>query len=148
MEVLQIDQEARLITKRSKAEDPGLISFSDDDLADVSIPHSDALVITLRIANYDIKRVLIDIGSSANILFMQPYLKMGPKPSSLEPMRDPLIAFNGSQAIPAGRINLPMQVGEETVMTECIVMHFPSPYNAIMGRTWLGEMKAIPSTYH
>lgn len=37
-----------------------VISFSDSDLRDVQLPHSDPLVITLRIGNFDVKRVLID----------------------------------------------------------------------------------------
>ncbi|KAK1262851.1 hypothetical protein QJS04_geneDACA008540 [Acorus gramineus] len=114
----------------------------------LSVPHSNALVITLRIANYNVKQILVDTGSLADILFMQPYLKMGLKPSSLEPMRDPLIAFNGSQAVLAGWITLPVRAGEETILTEFIVMDLPSPYNAILGHTWLGPMNAIPSTYH
>jgi hypothetical protein len=38
----------------------GTISFSDSDLHDVQLPHNDPLVITLRIGNYDVKRVLVD----------------------------------------------------------------------------------------
>ena len=37
-----------------------MISFSDSDLKDVQLPHNDPLVITLRIGNYDVQRVLID----------------------------------------------------------------------------------------
>ena len=37
-----------------------IISFSDSDLKDVQLPHNDPLVITLRIGNYDIQRVLIN----------------------------------------------------------------------------------------
>uniref|UniRef100_A0A2N9IBS0 Integrase catalytic domain-containing protein n=1 Tax=Fagus sylvatica TaxID=28930 RepID=A0A2N9IBS0_FAGSY len=43
----------------------GTISFSDSDLHDVQLPHNDPLVITLRIGNYDVKRVLVDEGSFA-----------------------------------------------------------------------------------
>jgi hypothetical protein len=37
-----------------------VISFSDSDLKDVQLPHNDPLVVTLRIANYDVQRVLIN----------------------------------------------------------------------------------------
>jgi hypothetical protein len=36
------------------------ISFSNSDLKDVQLPHNDPLVITLRIGNYDVQRILID----------------------------------------------------------------------------------------
>uniref|UniRef100_A0A2N9H8G2 Retrotransposon gag domain-containing protein n=1 Tax=Fagus sylvatica TaxID=28930 RepID=A0A2N9H8G2_FAGSY len=45
----------------------GTISFSDSDLHDVQLPHNDPLVITLRIGNYDVKRVLVDQGSFAEV---------------------------------------------------------------------------------
>ena len=47
----------------------GTISFSDSDLHDVQLPHNDPLVITLRIGNYDVKRVLVDQGSFAEVMY-------------------------------------------------------------------------------
>ena len=45
------------------------ISVSDGDLKDVQLPHSDLLVITLCIGNYDVKRVLVDQGSFAEVMY-------------------------------------------------------------------------------
>ena len=36
------------------------LSFTDEDKVGTLQPHDDALVITLRISGYDVKRVLID----------------------------------------------------------------------------------------
>ena len=47
----------------------GTISFSDSDLHDVQLPHNNPLVITLRIGNYDVKRVLVDQGSFAEVMY-------------------------------------------------------------------------------
>ncbi|XP_059636809.1 uncharacterized protein LOC132278918 [Cornus florida] len=44
------------------------IGFGNGDLSRVQLPHEDPLVISLLMANYMIKRVLIDPGSSANII--------------------------------------------------------------------------------
>jgi hypothetical protein len=46
-----------------------VIGFLDEDYAGVSIPHTDALVVTLAIANHKIHRIQVDNGSSANILY-------------------------------------------------------------------------------
>ncbi|KAL2474432.1 Integrase catalytic domain-containing protein [Abeliophyllum distichum] len=43
------------------------ITFNDEDLEGVSFPHDDALVITDDIANFDVKHVLVDIGSTVNV---------------------------------------------------------------------------------
>ena len=45
------------------------ITFTDEDAAIIHHPHDDAIVITLLIADYSTRRVLVDNGSSANILY-------------------------------------------------------------------------------
>ncbi|KAK3018327.1 hypothetical protein RJ639_002982 [Escallonia herrerae] len=45
------------------------ITFSDEDSQDIKTPHDDPLVITVRAGNFDVKRVLIDNGSSAESYF-------------------------------------------------------------------------------
>ena len=49
--------------------DEEAISFTDEDVGRVYHPHDDAIVITLLIAEYTTRRVLIDNGSSADILY-------------------------------------------------------------------------------
>ncbi|XP_022861322.1 uncharacterized protein LOC111381740 [Olea europaea var. sylvestris] len=44
------------------------ITFGMKDLEGVSFPHDDALVISAIVANFEVKRILIDNGSAANIL--------------------------------------------------------------------------------
>ena len=46
-----------------------VISFSDSDLKDVQLPHNDPLVVTLRIGNYDVQRVLIDQRSFVEVMY-------------------------------------------------------------------------------
>ena len=43
---------------------------------------------------------------------------------------------------------LPVQAGPVTLKVQFSVVEDFSPFNAILGRTWLHYMKAIPSTYH
>ena len=50
-------------------EDELAITFKDKDARRLHHPHDDAIVITLTIANYTTRRVLIDNGSLANILY-------------------------------------------------------------------------------
>ena len=46
--------------KRAKVERPLVMGFSDEDKVGTIQPHDDALVITLRIGGYDVKRVMVD----------------------------------------------------------------------------------------
>ena len=43
---------------------------------------------------------------------------------------------------------LSVQVGPVALNVQFLVVGDLSPFNAILGRTWLHYMKAIPSTYH
>ena len=47
-----------------------------------------------------------------------------------------------------GSVTLPVRAGRVTKDVEFLVTDVPSAYNAIMGRTWMHRMGAIPSTYH
>ena len=49
--------------------DEPTISFTDEEVERIHHPHDDAIVITLLIADYTTRRVLVDNGSSSNILY-------------------------------------------------------------------------------
>ena len=59
-----------------------------------------------------------------------------------------LYGFNGSTTLTVGDIDLSVKSGPVTQQVLFLVVKDLGPYNAIVGRTWLHTMKAIPSTYH
>ena len=59
--------------KRARLERPLVLGFSDEDKIGTIQPHNDALVITLRIGRYDVKRVIMDQGSVAEIMYPDLY---------------------------------------------------------------------------
>ena len=59
--------------KRARLERPLVLGFSDEDKIGTIQPHDDALVITLRIRGYDVKRVMVDQGSAAEIMYPDLY---------------------------------------------------------------------------
>ena len=54
--------------KRARASPTPLIGFSNEDKLGTLQPHDDALVVTLRIGGYDVKRVLVDQGSTIDYI--------------------------------------------------------------------------------
>uniref|UniRef100_A0A2N9F8Q6 Reverse transcriptase domain-containing protein n=1 Tax=Fagus sylvatica TaxID=28930 RepID=A0A2N9F8Q6_FAGSY len=70
-----------------------VVSFSDEDLADVQMLHNDPLVITLRFGNYDVQRVLVDQGSFAEIMYKGLYEKLGLKEADLANFTTPVFGF-------------------------------------------------------
>ncbi|XP_031286832.1 uncharacterized protein LOC116145514 [Pistacia vera] len=61
----------------SRSHSHQVIQFEDDEQATMAAPHHDALVVFLQIANILVKRVFVDGGSSANILFLEAVKVMG-----------------------------------------------------------------------
>ncbi|GAV92405.1 hypothetical protein CFOL_v3_35784, partial [Cephalotus follicularis] len=100
--------------------DEEVISFSEADYEGVRLPHDDPVVVTLLVELFTMKRILIDNGSSADILYKHAFDQLRIPADQLKPVKTPLIGFADT----------------------------PSPYNAIIGRPGLNFMEAIVSTRH
>ena len=77
--------------------DDQVISFSEDDARNIHHPHDDALVVTLTIAGLLTRRVLIDNGSSADIIYLPAYQQMKIDNEQLKPIDIPLVGFTGDK---------------------------------------------------
>ena len=75
-------------------------------------PQCDALVIKAMIANNNVHRMLVDNGSSVDILYFQAFKKMGLKVNDLKPSPNLVYIFTGDFVVPLGVISLPMTLGE------------------------------------
>nr|XP_023895328.1 uncharacterized protein LOC112007242 [Quercus suber] len=91
------------------------LTFSEEDKDGTTQPHDDALVITLRIGDYDVKKVMVDGGSAAEVMYPDLYKGLGLKPEDLSPYSSLLMSFYGKLVIPEGVIRLPIQTGLEVV---------------------------------
>ena len=65
------------------------MTFSDRDLARIYYPHNDALVVTLRVKDYDVKRILIDQGSSCEIMYYETFKQLKLEDKDLAPAVSP-----------------------------------------------------------
>ncbi|RVW70506.1 hypothetical protein CK203_056143 [Vitis vinifera] len=87
-------------------------------------------------------------GSSADLVQASVIGHMGHSLAGLENPGRILSGFNGSSTTSLGDIILPVRAGPVTLNVQFSVVQELSPFNVILGRTWLHYMKAIPSTYH
>lgn len=85
-------------------------------------PHEDALLISPRISNANVIRVIIDTSISVEILFALAFHKMNLKNSDLEPCSSPLVGFNGQATLALGKIKLPVSLGIVIVMVNFLVV--------------------------
>ena len=137
---------------RTNSMDESAISFTDEDAERIHHPHDDAIVITLLIADYTTRRVLVDNGSSTDILYYPAFQQMRLGRDQLHPVCSPLIGFGGMKVQLVGTIALPVVVRsypqQITREVNFLVVDYSSSYNAIIGRPTLNSWKAITSTYH
>ena len=128
------------------------ITFSDADLEGCQHPHDDPLVVRTIVANTTVHRVLVDNGSSADIIFASAFDKMGIGREKLEPVSTHLRGFSGERVLPLGSIQLVLTLGEPprqaTTTARFLIVDAPSAYNMLLGRPSLNAIKAIPSAYH
>ena len=128
------------------------ITFSDLDPEGCQHPHDDPLVIRAVVANKTIHRVLVDNGSSADIIFTSAFDKMGIIREKLEPVNTHLRGFSREKVMPLGSIQLVLTLGDPpcqaTMAVRFLVVDALSAYNMLLGRPSLNAIKAIPFAYH
>ena len=79
-----------------------VMGFSDEDKIGTIQPYDDALVITLRIGGYDVKRVMVDQGNAAEIMYPDLYKELSLKAEDLTPYSSPLVSFEGKVIVQKG----------------------------------------------
>ncbi|XP_011100179.1 uncharacterized protein LOC105178414 [Sesamum indicum] len=130
---------------------PGIV-FGDRDAGEGIGTDNDPMVIKIDIANFTILKVLMDNGSSTDIIFKDVLSKMGLDNIKIEPAGTPLIGFGGGEVASLGTVDLPASLGEEptrkTLMVKFLVVDMPFAYNVILGRPGLNSSRAVVSTYH
>uniref|UniRef100_A0A2N9I521 Uncharacterized protein n=1 Tax=Fagus sylvatica TaxID=28930 RepID=A0A2N9I521_FAGSY len=147
-EVFQVQDSAQMAPTPLRKESVEEIIFNNQDFEGVQLPHSDALVITLRIGEYDVKRILIDPSSSVEIMYESLSKGLGLGKKDLSRTEGPLNCFSGETVIPSGKVTINVRAGTVSSPTEFFVLNAFSPYNAILGRPWLHRIGAVPSTLH
>ena len=105
-------------------------------------------MIAARISGFLVKRVMIDQGSGADVMYPDLFKGLELKNQDLAKYDSPLVSFNGRVVILQGQISLPVSMEGKEVMVTFIVVNSFSPYTAILGRPWIHAMRAIPSTLH
>ena len=79
------------------------IAFNDNDLEGTIQPHDDALVVTTIINGFIVKRVMVDQGSKADVMYPNLFKRLGLKNEDLSKYNMPLVRFDGQIAIPKGQ---------------------------------------------
>ena len=97
-------------------------------------------------------RMLVNNGSSTDILYYPAFQQMGIDRTRLIPTNAPLVGFRGTKVHSLGAITLLVMVGDYlqqiTKDVTFLVVDCSSTYNDILRRPTLNSWKAATSTYH
>ena len=87
------------------------VAFIDEDLIGVQNANNEPIVVSMTISKHPVKRILIDSGSSIDVLFYDTFVRMNLPQGELKPIMSPLVAFNGESVNVEGEITHPVIVG-------------------------------------
>ncbi|KAI3458735.1 hypothetical protein Pfo_015398 [Paulownia fortunei] len=87
------------------------LTFGESDLEGRREQHNNALVISATLSNFWVKKILVDSGSSADIIFYDAFLKLGINNAQLSLMNNPLTGFGGEVVEALGEVALPFSLG-------------------------------------
>ncbi|XP_070020303.1 uncharacterized protein [Nicotiana sylvestris] len=123
------------------------ITFIEEVADGLLLPQNDALVVSLNMLDFKIRCVLVDLRSSVNII-QWIVLEQAKLTGSIITATNLLVGFNLTSVMTWGDILPLMNTEGVRKLTLFEVVNGDMGYNIILGRPWLHEIKAMPSTYY
>ncbi|XP_014511822.1 uncharacterized protein LOC106770532 [Vigna radiata var. radiata] len=126
------------------------ITFTDEDFHAPDPEQDDPMVITVEIARYEVSKVLVDQGSSVNILYWKTFQQMDISEDLIVPFGEQLVGFAGERVDTRGYLDLRIRLGtsrsSEERKVRFLLVEANTSYNALLGRPCLNTFGAIVST--
>lgn len=124
------------------------LGFNDDDLPPEGRNHNKALHISIECVDIVLSRVLVDTGSSLNVLPKNSLSKMTIEGLLMKPSSLIVREFDGSRKIVIGEVYLPMKIGPHIFFIIFYVMDIYPAYNCLLGCPWIHSDGVVASTLH
>ncbi|XP_068461695.1 uncharacterized protein [Phaseolus vulgaris] len=128
------------------------ITFTDDDFTAIDPSQDDPMVITVEIDKFAIAKVLVDQGSSVDILYWETFKKMKIPEAEIQPYNEQIVGFSGERVDKRGFIDLYTTFGDDylskTINIRYLLVNANTSYNILLGRPSINRLKAIVSTPH
>ena len=110
--------------------------------------HRRPLYLATCINQIVIKRALVDMGASVNLIPLNTLQAAGIPESKIEGCPMKVIGFEGRDEYTASQIQLWLKVGLIASLARFHVVKIKVSYHILLGRPWLHKHHLIPSTYH
>ncbi|XP_056697830.1 uncharacterized protein [Spinacia oleracea] len=127
------------------------VEICEADRGKIATPHDDPLVIELKVANLKVRSILVDTGSSSDIISPACLNRLEHDPKTIEKIHYPIIGFGGGIIHPQGIITLPLRVGgrhqRRNLNARFLIVKDLLAYNIILGRPTLNQAKEVVVTH-
>ena len=124
------------------------ISYSDKDLTKKGKHHNDPLHITVNAMGKRIPMVLIHDGSSLNMCPLKIASCLGLRIEDFVPTNQHLRAYDNSRREVLGIVTLELTIGMMIKKVEFQVLNIASCFNMLLGRPWIHDTEAVPSSLY
>jgi hypothetical protein len=130
------------------AKQAACINFTDDDLLMGTVDHNRPLYITGNCGGQKIGRILVDAGSSINIMPLKTLKTITLDVKNLSDEKVIIHGFNQNSQKALEAISLNLQCESLKAPTKFYVIDVETSYRALLGRPWLHSNQVITSTLH
>ena len=110
------------------------LGFSDAELTPKGRKHNDALHVSVECRGTTLAHVLVDTGSSLNVLPKKALDRLDCEGLTLKPSNIVVRAFDGSKRMVHGEVDIPIKVGTEVFNSTFYVMDIHPSYSCFLGR--------------
>ena len=124
------------------------LTFTDEEILTKRRGHNKALHVSIKCLDHVIAHVLIDNGSSLNVM---PKATLGKLPCEgihMKPSTMIVRAFDGSKREVMEEVELRIQIGPCVFQITFQVMDILLAYSCLLGRPWIHSTGVVPSTLH
>ena len=124
------------------------ILFNDDEIPPNDRGSTKALHITTKVRDCTLPKVLIDNGSSLNVMPLSTLMRLPVDRSYIKHTHTVVRAFDGTRREVTEEIKIEMQIGPCVFNVEFQVIDISSFYNCLLRRPWIYIAGDVPSTLH
>ncbi|GAU40821.1 hypothetical protein TSUD_398050, partial [Trifolium subterraneum] len=124
------------------------LGFNEDELPSGGHDHNKALNISVKCLDNIFSKVLVDTGSSLNVMPKTTLDKLASEEVSIRPSSLIVKAFDGSKRAVMGEVDLPILIGPQLFTITFQIMDINPSYSCLLGRLWIHAARAITSTLH
>ncbi|KAI5389879.1 hypothetical protein KIW84_075258 [Lathyrus oleraceus] len=124
------------------------LGFNDDELTPKGKNNNKALYISIECVNTVLSRVLVDTGSSLNIIPKSSLSKLTIEGLVMKPSELVVRAFDGSRRTVIREVDLPTKTGTHTFFITLFFMNIYPAYSCLLGRPWIHSARVVTSTLH